>query len=124
MANKSHEVHIKEQAGKEHVGNNDAYVPHHPEPSHGDNPHCKQPHPLWEHSQGECDYDHIAHGPGKEVANIEGEQSCFGEADDFRKMHHAHINSGVHSFHGAKQVGGRLRNSGHPGAHRVGQRKR
>jgi hypothetical protein len=36
-------------------------------------------------------------------------------------MHHAHINSGTHSFHGASKIG-HLRNSGHKGAHRVGKR--
>jgi len=116
MVHKSHEVHIKAQQDKKvHNGNNDSYVPHHPEPGHGDNPHCPQKVKLWDHSQSDCAYDKSAHGPDRE---------CLGKADDWRKMPHAHINGGVHSFHGAKHVGGQLRNSGHPGAHRVGQRKR
>jgi hypothetical protein len=122
MPHKSHEVHIKAEDHKTHPGGGDGYVPHHPEPGHGDNPHAKQPHPLWEHSQGDCQYDHSAHESGHTVANITGEQDGIGQADDFRKMHHAHINKEVHSFHGAKQVGGRLRMSGHKGAHRVGHR--
>jgi hypothetical protein len=36
-------------------------------------------------------------------------------------MHHAHINGGTHSFHGASKQGV-LRNSGHKGAHRIGRR--
>ena len=105
MPHKSHEVHIKEQ-GKDCLANNDCYVPHHPEPGHGDNPHCSQHKPS-----PDCTYDNRGHL----------EHKCFGVADSFRHMHHAHINSGTHSFHGASKIG-HLRNSGHKGAHRVGKR--
>jgi len=117
-----HDHHLKEvrsEQRKEHPGNNDGYVPHHPEPGHGDNPHFTKERGV--HREGDCCYDHSAHTGGHRVANITGDQACFGEADSFRHMHHAHINSGTHSFHGASKQG-HLRNSGHKGAHRVGHR--
>ena len=107
-----HEKHIKAESEKVHPGHTDGYVPHHPEPGHGDNPHARQRVELWDHSQSDCCYDKSAHA---------GERECFGEADTWRGMHHAHINGGTHSFHGASKQG-HLRNSGDKRAHRIGKR--
>ena len=107
-----HERRIGTEQRKLHPGNNDGYVPHLEKGDGGG--HARQSVKLWQHAQGQGCYDTSAHS---------GDRHCLGEADGFRRMHHAHINTGTHSFHGATKQG-HLRNSGVKGADRIGQRKR